>query len=339
LSTFGPIEVWEQAWRSGSTQLRPVLSQLKVTSRGCSRRLQRALTDFGADEAFAPAAGKVAEHYGVEVNAERVRQVCLHHAGQIAAQAKVEPHTVLSSKPGPEWIVTSGDGSMLPIVDTSGAPPGADRRKHRVVGWQEARVVAARALGEATTHYDATMGEVAEVGCRWSQVAAAAGWAANTRIHVVGDGAPWLATQARERFGQNSVFLLDLYHVCDYLAAVWPDDKAEIHRHRDALKAGQLDSVLDALRARLEPTEIPESDTPARAALRYLENRLEQLDYPAAILHGLPVGSGMIESAHRHLLQARLKLAGAWWARPNAQSMCQLRAIRANRLWDNYWRN
>ncbi len=64
---------------------------------------------------------------------------------------------------------------MLPIVDTVSAPPGADRRKHRVVGWQKARVVAARALGETTTHYDATLGEVAEVGCRWSQVAAAAG--------------------------------------------------------------------------------------------------------------------------------------------------------------------
>ncbi|TAE79163.1 MAG: ISKra4 family transposase, partial [Verrucomicrobia bacterium] len=63
--------------------------------------------------------------------------------------------------------------------------------------------MAARALGEASTHYDATLGDVADAGCRWSQTAAAAGWAANTRIHAVGDGAPWLATQARERFGKN----------------------------------------------------------------------------------------------------------------------------------------
>ncbi|MBC8012007.1 MAG: hypothetical protein H7067_18130 [Burkholderiales bacterium] len=50
-----------------------MLSLLGMAVRGCSRRLQRALTDFGADEAFAPAAAKGWEHYGVEVNAERVR--------------------------------------------------------------------------------------------------------------------------------------------------------------------------------------------------------------------------------------------------------------------------
>jgi Uncharacterised protein family (UPF0236) len=338
LSTFGEVEVWERTWRTGSKNLRPVLSRLEVEVRGCSRRLQRVLTDFGADEAFGPAAAKVGEHYGVEVNAERVRQVSLSHAGRIAARAVVAPRTTLAVR-GPDWIVAEADGTMLPMVDTSAAPPGADRRKHREVFWQEARVVAARALGETTTHYDATLGEVAEAGCRWSQVAGAAGWAVNTRIHAVGDGAPWLAAQANERFGENSRYLLDLYHVCDYLTAVWPADKAEVHRHRDALKAGKLDAVLDALGERLEPPETSESEAPARAALRYLENRLDQLDYPTALLQGLPVGSGLIESAHRHLLQARLKLAGAWWTPNNAQSMCQLRVLRANGLWDTYWRN
>lgn len=330
--------MWEQTWRRGTKNLRPLLARLGVAARGCSRRLQRTLTDFGADEAFAAAADKVREHHGLEVNSERVRRVCLHHAGRIAARAAVEPRTTLAAR-GPEWIVAEADGTMLPIVDTSAAPPGANKRKHRVVSWQEARVVAARALGETTTHYDATLGDVVETGARWSQVAGAAGWAVNTRIHVVGDGAPWLALQARERFGAQGRYLLDLYHVCDYLAAVWPADKAEVHRHRDALTAGRLDAVLDALRERLEPPEAPESEAPARAALRYLENRIEQLDYPAALREDLPVGSGLIESAHRHLLQSRLKLAGAWWSRPNAQSMCQLRVLRSNGLWENYWRN
>jgi hypothetical protein len=107
----------------------------------------------------------------------------------MAERAKVEPRTTLAAR-GPGWIVAEADGTMLPIVDTSATPPGADKRKHRVVSWQEARVVAAQALGEVTTHYDATLGEVAEAGCRWSQVAGAAGWAVNTRIHAVGDGAP-----------------------------------------------------------------------------------------------------------------------------------------------------
>lgn len=332
------MEVWEQTWRTGTKNLRPLLARLGVAARGCSRRLQRTLTDFAADEPFEAAAGKVREHYGLKINSERVRRVCLEHAGKIARGVASGPRTTLAAR-GPDWIVTEADGTMLPIVDTSGAPPGADKRRHRQTNWQEAKVMVARALGETGTHHAATLGEVAEAGALWSQVVGAAGWAVNTRVHAVGDGAPWLAQQARERFGAQSRYLLDLYHVCDYLAAVWPADKASVQAHRDALKAGRLDEVLAALRARLEPPETPEAEAPARAALRYLQNRLDQLDYPSALRDGLPVGSGLIESTHRHLLQARLKLAGAWWTRTHAHHMAQLRVIRANGLWDTYWRN
>lgn len=308
-----------------------------MQARGCSRRLERALTDFGADEAFAPAAAKVREHYGVEVGASRVRRVCLHHATRLAA-APVQPCTTLRAQ-GPAWIVAEADGCMLPIVETTTAPPAADKRRHRKVRWQEARVVAAQAHGEVTTHYDATLGEVAEAGARWSRVAQAAGWGVNTRIHALGDGAPWLAQQASLRFGQCSTYLLDLYHVCDYLAAVWPGDKTTVQAYREALKAGRHEEVLTALRVRLEAPELPDEHAPARCALRYLENRRDQLDYPAAMAAGLPVGSGLIESAHRHLLQARLKIAGAWWSEPHAHAMTQLRVCRENGQWHSYWQN
>jgi hypothetical protein len=240
---------------------------------------------------------------------------------------------------GPEWIVAEADGCMLPVVDTGGAPEGADRRRHRQVRWQEARVVAARAHGELTVHYDATLREVAEAGARWTRTVAAAGWAVHTRVHAVGDGAPWLVQQVRERLGSCATYLLDRYHVCDYLAAVRPGDKAAVQHHRDARKAGRSDGVLLALRLRLEPEDLPDDQAPARRALRYLENRLDQLDYPCALAHRLPVGSGLIESGHRHLLQARLKLAGAWWNELNAHAMTQLRGCRANLQWNLYWQN
>lgn len=327
----------EPCWRRGPASLRPFATAAGVRCRGSSRRLQRALTDFGADEAFAPAAQKVREHYGVAVTAERVRQVCLGHASTLA-KVRPAPCTRLRAQ-GPAWIIAEADGTMLPIADTSHAPPGADRRRHRQVRWQEARVVAAQAHGTATTHYDATLGDVAEAGARWSRAVGAAGWGVQTRIHAVGDGAPWLAQQAATRFGDHGRYLLDLYHVCDYLAAVWPADKTTVQTHRDALQAGQVDAVLAALRARLEPPDTPDDHAPARCALRYLENRRDQLDYPAALQADLPVGSGLIESAHRHLLQARLKLAGAWWTEPNAHAMTQLRVCRANHAWDAYWQN
>ena len=41
--------------------------------------------------------------------------------------------------------------------------------------------------------------------------------------------------------------------------------------------------------------------------LRYLSNRVGCLDYPRALDQDLPIGSGMIESGHRHGLHCRLK--------------------------------
>ena len=70
---------------------------------------------------------------------------------------------------------------------------------------------------------------------------------------------------------------------------------------------------------------------------RYIKNRPHQLDYKAALAQGLPIGSGEIESAHRYVIQQRLKLPGAWWAPDNVDSMLALRIIRANEKWDDYW--
>jgi hypothetical protein len=54
---------------------------------------------------------------------------------------------------------------------------------------------------------------------------------------------------------------------------------------------------------------------------------------------GLPIGSGEVESGHRHVIQKRMKLAGAWWKETNAEAMLTLRARRATGLWESYWQS
>ena len=78
-------------------------------------------------------------------------------------------------------------------------------------------------------------------------------------------------------------------------------------------------------------------DDPVTACDRYLRNRLDQLDYQGAIQQGLPIGSGEIESAHRYIIQKRLKLPGAWWSPDHIKTMLALRLNRANREWEAYW--
>lgn len=280
------------------------------------------------------------EHYGVSAPVERARAVTLQHAHVLAAQAP-QPVRTLPAR-GAEWIVAEADGTMMPIVDTSAAPAGADRRKFRQVHYQEARLAAACAQGSATPHYAATLHGVSDTGLRWAQCVQAAGWGVNSRIHAIGDGAPWIAEQARVQFGPQGRYTLDLYHGCDYLAAAAPDPacaKPFVEPLREALRASDHPRVLTTLRLREEPPEIQDEQAPVRAALRYLGNRTDQLDYAHALAHNLPVGSGLIESGHKHVLQARIKKAGAWWTELNAHALCQLRTLRANLQWNDYWRN
>ena len=80
-----------------------------------------------------------------------------------------------------------------------------------------------------------------------------------------------------------------------------------------------------------------DSEAPVRVCYRYLLNRPEQLNYQDAIKRDLPIGSGEIESAHRYVVQQRLKRPGAWWQAHTAERMLALRVHRANRQWQHYW--
>ncbi|MBK7765237.1 MAG: hypothetical protein IPI44_03550 [Sulfuritalea sp.] len=86
-----------------------------------------------------------------------------------------------------------------------------------------------------------------------------------------------------------------------------------------------------------EADSIPSSEAPVRQCFRYITNRPGQFNYQEAIAANLPIGSGEVESAHRYVIQKRLKLPGAWWLKDNAQAMLNLRTARANNRWDYYW--
>ena len=98
-----------------------------------------------------------------------------------------------------------------------------------------------------------------------------------------------------------------------------------------------MTTVLRRLAAYLEPESTPQA--PVRAAHRYLNQRRAHLDYAGARTQGWNIGSGEIESGHRHVVQQRLKLAGSWWKEPSAEAMLGLRVARANQLWHRYWSN
>jgi hypothetical protein len=317
------------------------MSRAKVRHRGCSRPLQRVVTDFGADVAFAKVMDKLVEHYGILLPESTIRRVTELHAQKIYATTPVDE--AWPSDAGCGMVVVEMDGGMVPIVEADAAQK--DRRKGKKLQWKEAKLCLAHEAGSKTLSYGGTLqGDVVEAGKQLFGCARSAGFGKESRVHAVGDGAEWIALQVDERFGSQGSYLVDFYHVCDYLnaaaAATHPEAetaKAWFNQQKERLKAGNFAEVIESLRARLETDEVADSEAAVRSCYRYLSRRKDQFDYPGAIANNLPIGSGEIESAHRYIVQKRLKLPGSWWCAANADHMLALRLNRANGQWGGYW--
>jgi hypothetical protein len=325
--------VEEEVLRLGrrGVRLRPFCREAGIQHRDYSVRLQRAMTDFGAEESFKRAAARLQEHYGIEVNSEAIRLQTLHHGKAIGV---IVPATDRAA----QELVTEMDGSLIPVVQPAGI---GDRRKNKALAWREVRVCCARAVGKESPVYGATLGTLESCSLLWAQTAQYAGLNQQTYVHGVGDGAPWILEKFKENFQEQGQYLLDFYHVSEYLAgaarATVGEKKALawVRRQQGRLLNNQASKVLRSLSTHLEAEN--QAETPVRDAYRYIDQRRAHLNYQGAQQRKLPIGSGEIESAHRHLIQKRLKLSGSWWKETNAQALITLRIARANQCWEPYW--
>lgn len=324
--------------------MRPFVSSAKVSPLGCSRPLQRAIVDFAADQAFAQARKKLEEHYGVKIGESTIQRITFGHAEAMFEASRIGadfPQEPGSSKP----IVVETDGGMVPIVEPS--PDAQDKRKGKTLSWREAKLSLAHVLGSRTPVYAGSIeGGVEAAGRQLLTCAVRAGFGTSSQVHAVGDGAPWIVGQVEEQFGDQGRYLIDFYHVCEYLSAAAAGiaidaaaREAWIETQKEALKAGRLDATLQALADHCEAPEVDDEQAPVRCCHRYLSGRRTQLDYRGALANGLPIGSGEIESAHRYVAQQRLKRPGAWWRVEHAEHMLALRIVRMNGDWGAYWEN
>jgi hypothetical protein len=284
---------------------------------------------------------KLVEHYGVLLAESTIRRLTEGHAQAIFDTVMLEEDW--PAEVGQEVVIAEMDGGMVPVMSPDITQQ--DKRKGKKLQWKEAKLCLAHAKGSKTLTYGGTLqGDVALAGKQLFNCARRAGFGSASRVHAVGDGADWIAGQVDERFGAQGNYLLDFYHVCDYLSAAAKAIKVEqqdqqiwMTEQKDLLKTHRATAVINALKSYLEPEIVTDADAPVRQCYRYLTNRLHQLGYRHALANGLPIGSGEIESAHRYIVQQRLKRPGAWWRIENADHMLALRLNRANKQWNAYW--
>ena len=296
--------------------------------------MAKALWDFGLEDSFRLAAVRLHSHYGFSLAPERIRQATLGQCEKVAGQLDERAPVRHLPCTGAEAIATQCDGSMVCTVQTAAQ---GDARKQRCLEWKEARLCAAQSRGQATIHYEGGIVDVHRAGELWGLATAGAGWAAHTHLQPMGDGAGWIQEQAAICF-PGAPFVLDLYHVLEYLwAAAETCAQKEspgrwCRRQKNKLLKGKAHQLIDELEAKSEPLSVPEEQAPVRIAHRYLAARAHQLDYPRALAQGLPVGTGMIESAHKQIIQKRLKGPGMAWLPQHAHLFIQARAKRATQI-------
>jgi len=323
--------------------VRPFSQTAGVICRDCSTPLERRMVDFGADKSFAKACGKIQEHYGIKIPESRVRTVTLKHANEIRKQEDL--HTQIPEYEGVERLIGQMDGTLIPIVDTvdEGEAEGIDRRKTRKARYAEARLAMAYEEGSVTPFFGATMDSPDVAGDHLALCAVRAGIGVSTEVHCLGDGAKQIPNQVDRAFGLQATYLVDYYHLCEYVEGASkaacgednPSDWAEQQKKR--LKENESEMVLSILEPYVEPKTVPEENAPVRKCHRYINNRPGQFNYKDAIASGLPIGSGQVESAHRYVIHQRLDIAGAWWKEDNADDMLALLTFRQNGDWEEYW--
>lgn len=318
-----------------------------ISPRGCSLPLQRRIADFGAERSGRDTVSALKEHYGIEVSLYNAEMVTRRIASETVSFNLEQPR----GSRAVTTQVTELDGSMVPIVefadqeDVDDPAAKADKRKRRCCQWNEIRVCTTREANSATARYGVSFGGALEAGCMMHLTCQQYGMDENTHIHGIADGAAWIAEQYEKQFGVQSSFLIDFYHIGEYLAAAAevcsgrPESKkAWLSQQKQNLRENNHEAVLAELRKHVEADDVAEEQAPVRKCVRYLSNRTKHLDYRGAIDKELPIGSGEVESAHRSLIQRRLKLPGAWWSRQHASAMAQLRVTRANSNWNQFWK-
>jgi hypothetical protein len=283
ITLLGKISVEETVLQKGSTYLRPLAKALKVPVRGCSIGLQEAIVDFGAEDSFALASGRLLRHHGIELSETKLRKITLRHAQSIYENDRCGTLTGALPGEGADAIIAEADGTMLPVVEFDGE--ATDQRKNRTVKWEETKLCAAQARGEKQAIYGS--GEnVQDLGMQWAECVRQAGAGVDSPIHVVCDGAAWIAQQARQCLGQNTTVTLDFFHACDYLSAcakapAFSADSDWFETQKQSLKHGQSATLVSLLETNAEPQSIADEQAAIRTAHRYFANRCEQLDYPS----------------------------------------------------------
>ena len=335
LSRLGWLRVERTGWTCGCRPgvAFPLDAELGVRGRDGPRATAGALRALGllaAEVSFERAAELARSLLFLEVGAKRVER-----AARWLGERMAEADAAAEARSAPAAAMCVGvDGTGVPArpsetAGRAGKDGRATTREAKVAVFGvlggDGRVAPARrsAAVDSAAARDADP-EPSAFARRLRTAAAASGFDAANRRAALGDGARWIWNAVEEAL-PGCVGIVDLRHAQEHL---WEVGRALFGDGADlcaawsrkwcaALSEGRLDAVLAELRGR--PGDV------ARRCARYMETNRERMRYPEFRAMGLPVGSGVVESACGAVVADRLKRGGMRWTVAGANAMLALR--------------
>jgi hypothetical protein len=294
--------------------------------------LEKRILDFAVNDAFEHAAARWSVHYPEPISENLLRRVT-ERVGDACTGADPSQLQVALQPPAAEptqLLSVFGDGSMLP---TRGPEP-----------WREAKVGVVFRDENHVSYRDAPRGQVSQA--RYVAVVGNPEEFAKEmtalleveqadmalRVAWVADGAPWIWNVAHEICPKASQ-ILDVRHAeekgmtCG--KALLGDNSPLLPLWQTRMEQLLLTSNVNATVSELmecAATAGPKGRKAVNDLIRYYRTNENRMAYRRFLDEGLPIGSGCGESAHRHVLQTRMKKSGQHWDPMRADHMARLRA-------------
>lgn len=246
-------------------------------------------------------------------------------------------------------MVIGADGVMVPFRPHPGSPKGKTR-------WGEVKVAIVARLGQWVNRRGQAVVRLAQrrlVAVHGGLEALQARlWLEALRQQVcsvrhvlwLSDGGRGFWNLFERCFKRLGVIgILDFYHAAQYLykgvKAAFDGRtqrcQAYFTRWRHHLRHGRQPLVLAEIQALIASPFLPKTARQTLANLQhYLNVHQEHLDYPRFKAQGWPIGSGLVESACKWLIQQRFKGVGMRWSEPGFDHLLHLRLAWVNERLD-----
>ncbi|HYA98936.1 MAG TPA: ISKra4 family transposase [Ktedonobacteraceae bacterium] len=315
----------------------PLDEELGLLSGGLTPRGEETLVRLSAWMPYESARELLEDLVGIQVSKATARRATLHTGEAALAVWEAQVERLKQEAPqapaGAEKQALSGDGAMV----------------HLVAGeWVEVKTLA---IGEVTRN---RRGEVCTQHLSYcSRLCDAASFEQATLLQThrrgleqaaevcaVQDGAQWLQGLV-DYHRADAVRILDFAHAAEYINEIGQAVQAAGGR----LPAHWLEGVLHRLKHQgparvLQHLAWLAARYPGplmQEKLTYLQKREAHMQYASYQEAGWPIGTGLVESANKLVVEARLKGAGMRWARQNVNPMLVLRNAVCNREWKQTW--